>query len=56
MHQQAVSISFHAQRIALTKVVLLLIDEKPRHHDDVSPLFPLHATMLRGLSPEGQRI
>jgi len=56
MHQQAVSISFHAQRRSLTKIVLLLIDEKPRHHDDVCPFSPLHLTMLRGLSPEGQRI
>jgi len=51
MHQQAVSISDHAQQSSLAKIILLLIDEKPRHHDDVCPFSPLHGTMLRGLLP-----
>lgn len=56
MHQQAVSISDHAQQSSLAKIILLLIDEKPRHHDDVCPFSPLHGTMLRGPLTEGQRI
>ena len=63
MHQQAVSISVRAAWSALTKIVLLLINEKPRRHDDVRPfyaatprLFPFYETMLRGQKPKGQRI